>query len=80
MKIKKITCKEVADYICETLGENLNSPKCKDIKEHLEHCEICNSYYKSVQETVQMYKQYKIKVSDDCHSRLMKYLDLAEFE
>ena len=76
MKIKKITCKEVADYICETLAEDINSPHCVEIKEHLEHCVVCSGYFKSVNDTIAFYKNYNVEPTDECHERLMKYLNL----
>jgi len=32
MNEKIVTCKEVMNYICESLGEDLNSEKCIAIK------------------------------------------------
>ena len=35
MKQNKVDCKEVMSHICDSLGEDLDSPKCVDIKTHL---------------------------------------------
>ncbi len=80
MEFKKITCQDVADYICKTLAEDIDSPQCAEIKEHLEHCDNCSKYFKSVQDTIVFYKKYNVEVDDECHARLMKYLDLEDAE
>ncbi len=74
--MKKVDCKEVISHICENLGENLDSPKCSLIKEHLEHCNSCNSYFHSVESTIKFYKEYNVKLSDDAHSKLIDFLGL----
>ena len=42
----KVSCKEVMSHICESLGEDFNSPKCVAIKEHLTGCPDCTNYFK----------------------------------
>ena len=78
MKPLELTCKDVMAHICETLGEDLESQKCSEIKEHLDHCDNCGKYFHSVNNTISFYKEYNITVSDDCHDRLMKYLNLDD--
>lgn len=75
---KNTTCKEVMNHICDNLGEDLDSPKCLAIKEHLDECENCQKYFKSVETTILFYKKYNVDISDDAHSRLMSFLGLAE--
>lgn len=72
------TCKEVMMHICDNLGEELDSPKCTAIKEHLETCETCQHYFHSVENTIQFYKKYDVKISDDAHNRLVEFLGLKE--
>ena len=38
MNVKKINCRDVMNHICESLGEELESQKCIEIKEHLSDC------------------------------------------
>ncbi len=47
MKEDKINCKDVMHHICDNLGEELDSPKCVEIKKHLESCDNCQRYYDS---------------------------------
>lgn len=80
MQTEKITCKEVMNHICDNLGEDLNSPRCVAIKNHLDHCDSCQKYFKSVDSTIQFYKQYNVEVDDKMHSRLIDFLGLSEKE
>ena len=74
----KITCKEVMEHICDNLGEELNSPKCVAIKEHLEGCPSCSSYMHSIDATIAFYKKYNENVSKEAHSKLFDILGLDE--
>lgn len=76
----KVTCLEVMSHICDSLGEDLNSDRCKDIKSHLEQCPECTNYFKSVQMTIEYYKKYNVELPKDAHNRLMSFLDLDESE
>jgi predicted anti-sigma-YlaC factor YlaD len=73
-----ITCKEVMSHICDNLGEQLNSPRCILIKEHLESCEHCQSYFNNVETTIEFYKKYNVTLPDDAHNRLLLLLGLNE--
>ncbi len=76
----KPTCKDVMNHICDNLGEDLDSPKCTEIKTHLEHCGKCQKYYKSIQLTIQTYRTYEVKITEDVHDNLMKFLGLDDCE
>ncbi len=80
MKNKKVSCKEVMNHICDNLGEDLDSPKCVEIKTHLDECENCQKYFKSIDTTIQFYKKYNVDVDKKTHNRLIEYLglDLSE--
>jgi predicted anti-sigma-YlaC factor YlaD len=78
MNFERISCKDVANHICESLGEDLNSPKCLAIKEHLEECPSCKEYFNSVKKTINLYQDYNVELPDDVHKRLMKCLGLDE--
>lgn len=75
---KTINCKEVMSHICDNLGEDLDSPRCVAIKSHLDECESCQTYFKSVDNTIQFYKKYNVKLSDEAHNRLIDYLGLND--
>ncbi len=78
MKIEKVDCKAVMNHICDNLGEDLNSPRCRAIKEHLENCENCQKYFSSVDNTIKFYKLYNVEISPDAHKRLLDKLGLSD--
>jgi len=78
MSKEKIECKEVMKYVCQSLGDDLNSEKCAEIKAHLDECEDCKNYFKSVEITIDCYRKYNVDLPDDAHNRLMKFLDLED--
>ncbi len=71
-------CNDVINHICENLGEDNDSPNCKALKEHLNNCPNCQSYLKSVKLTIELYKNYSVRVSDDMHNRLSDLLGLTD--
>ena len=79
-KEKKVTCLEVMSHICDSLGEDLDSERCLDIKSHLEQCPDCTNYFKSVQMTIDYYKKYNVNLPPDAHNRLISFLDLDKDE
>jgi predicted anti-sigma-YlaC factor YlaD len=74
----KIKCKEVMSHICDNLGEQLDSPRCIEIKDHLESCSQCQSYFKSVETTIEFYRKYNVVLPEDAHNRLLDFLGLKE--
>lgn len=73
-----ITCKEVMSHICDNLGEQLDSPRCIAIRGHLDSCEACKTYFKSVETTIDFYKKYNVILPEQAHDRLMSFLGLSE--
>jgi hypothetical protein len=80
MKQQKVTCKDVMHHVCESLGEDLESPQCTAIKAHLDECDGCQSYFKSVEATIDFYKKYNIEPTKNIHNRLMSLLGLKDSE
>lgn len=73
-----INCKDVMSHICESLGEDLNSPKCFAIKTHLNECQGCSNYFKTIEMTIDFYKKYNVEMPQKAHQRLLKYLGINE--
>ncbi len=80
MKQETVSCKEVMSHICESLGEDLDSPKCVAIKEHLDSCPDCSTYFKTVEMTIDFYKKYDVELPREAHNHLIDYLGLNEDE
>ena len=80
MKNNNVDCKEVMSHICDSLGEDLNSPKCVDIKSHLEGCPSCQKYFTSVDSTIMFYKKYDVELDSEGHKRLLSVLGLDDSE
>lgn len=78
MKIHQTNCKDVMHHICESLGEDLNSERCIAIKEHLEDCSNCQTYFKTVELTIDYYKKYNVELPEGAHNRLMSFLNLED--
>ena len=80
MKKNQVTCKDVMHHVCESLGEDLNSPQCAAIKAHLDECNGCQNYFKSVEATIDLYRKYNVEPTKDSHDRLMSLLGLKDSE
>ncbi|MBI9071889.1 MAG: hypothetical protein JEY94_09840 [Melioribacteraceae bacterium] len=80
MNQTKVSCKDVMSHICDNLGEDMDSPRCKAIKEHLDNCDGCQNYFSSVNGTIGLYKEYNAKLSKEGHSKLFDCLGLSEFD
>jgi hypothetical protein len=80
MKKEHVTCKDVMHHVCESLGEDLNSPKCSAIKTHLEECTGCQEYFKSIETTIDFYRKYNVEPSKETHNKLMSLLGLGDSE
>jgi hypothetical protein len=73
-----INCKDVMRHVCESLGEDLNSDSCRNIRIHLSECTGCQNYFRSVEKTIEFYKDYNIELPEESHKRLMSFLGLEE--
>jgi anti-sigma factor RsiW len=70
-----MNCKTVYRYICDNLDEQVDSPRCRQIRRHLEGCPDCQAYLKSVTQTVNLYRSAPSPhVPAAAHRRLMTAL------
>lgn len=74
--LNEVTCSEVMSKICDSLNEDLHSDRCKAIRQHMETCQVCSDYKKSVETVIHLYKEYNVEMPDEAHDRLMKILNL----
>jgi len=78
MSTETISCKDVMSHICDNLGEDNGSDRCRQVMEHLRNCEKCRNYFSSIEQTIDYYKTYCEQVTPECHQRLMEYLSLED--
>jgi len=73
----KPECKPFVDRLCESLGEDLNSQLCRDLKEHLEQCPDCSLQVDSLKRTIEIYRCLPATIlPGDVEKRLWKKLHL----
>lgn len=73
-------CLKALEQICEALGEDLDSPMCQEIQEHLDDCPECCAYVDSIKKTVYFCRQQMAQkdVPAEIDSRLWKILNLKK--
>ncbi|MBN8545291.1 MAG: hypothetical protein J0L60_04075 [Ignavibacteria bacterium] len=76
MKFEEVKCKDVMLHICENLKEDINSEKCRAIREHIEKCDACKDYCASVECTIDWYREYNPDFTDELHRNLLSKLGL----
>ncbi|HPO55454.1 MAG TPA: hypothetical protein PKY46_05595 [Ignavibacteriaceae bacterium] len=76
MKEKKSSCHDVMSHVCDTLGEDMNSPKCVEMRKHLESCTNCRNYFESVKSTITLFAGEEVEFPKEAHAELLKFLNL----
>jgi len=70
-------CKPFMERLCEALGEDLSSPLCRELKEHLAECPDCSLQVDTIKRTVEIYRSLPAKlVPGDVEERLLLRLNL----
>lgn len=49
-------CDSVCMHICDNLDEDINSPRCRAIRAHLEECPSCRAYLDSMKKTITLFR------------------------
>jgi len=71
-------CKQAYKFICENIERDLNSPRCRQIKKHLDGCPDCRAYLESLRGTVRLYKGAPTpRMPHSVHTQLIKAINLA---
>lgn len=73
-----VSCEEVMRYVCECLAQDTSSERCLALKEHLDDCDDCKEYFKSLKLTIDCYQKYNVELPDKAHKKLMDFLKLKE--
>ena len=58
MKKSSPTCRETYKTICAGIGEELDSPRCREIRAHIRGCRDCSTYLKELKTTIGLYRAY----------------------
>lgn len=64
--------------ICTELGEDLDSPACKELREVVKTCPDCEAFVDSMKKTIRLYQGYTPPYSTEIRKRLFKKLELEE--
>ncbi len=64
--------------ICEKVDQDLASPTCKKLREHLEKCPDCAAYYDSLKKTIVLYRNYDVEMKGSRVTQILARLDLDE--
>jgi hypothetical protein len=74
-------CLETLNQICEALGEDINSPLCKEVEDHLKKCPKCCAHVDSIRKVVRLYQRIgDLDVPESVDERLWKVLNLQRPE
>ena len=76
-----MNCLDTLNQICEELGEDINSPLCKEVEEHLKNCPKCCAHVDSIRKVVRLYQKVgDSEVPETVDERLWKVLNLCKPE
>jgi anti-sigma factor RsiW len=70
-------CGDVYLHICDHLDEDLASPRCRQIKRHLDECPNCRAYLDSLKKTIVLYRALpEPSVPAETHRELFRTIAL----
>ncbi len=64
--------------ICEKVDQDLSSPTCKNLREHLSSCPFCSAYYDSLKETILLYRKYDEKLHGSQVKKILSDIQMSE--
>ncbi len=74
-------CRPLLDRLCDALGEDLNSPLCQELQEHLAQCPDCTLQLDSVRRTIEIYQSVPCqRCPEDVSQRLRARLNLPPLD
>jgi len=80
MKTKRelaVRCEEVTKHVCEHLDEQMDSPRCRQLRKHLQECPDCTAYLDGLKKTIKLYRNISTpRVSQSVHKELLAALKL----
>lgn len=74
-------CNDVYLYICDNLDQHLDSPRCREIRKHIEGCPDCTAYLDSLKKTIVLYRSAPAtSIPQAVHRRLIKLINTVADE
>jgi len=73
---------KIVKQICDFMGEDIDSPACKEVADHLNMCPTCRVQFDTVKKTVTLCREMNDdkKLPEDVNNRLFKVLDLQKLK
>ncbi len=74
--------KAIIKQICDFMGEDIDSPVCQEVADHLKMCPACRVNFDTVKKTVTLCRDLdeEKKMPADVSKRLFKVLNLDEIK
>ena len=74
--------KKMVEQICDFMGEDIDSPACQEVADHLKLCPTCKVYFDTVKKTVTLCRDMDndTTVPEEVTSRLYKVLNLEDIK
>ncbi len=70
-------CDDVFKELCDNLGADRNSERCRAMWRHLRTCADCKSLLTGLRRTIRLYKNYPVPLpSSKCRKNLFKSLGI----
>lgn len=70
----EIQCVNVLKHVCGDKDIYADTPFCKEIRKHLEHCTGCTNFLQSINKTIKLYQMYNPNVPADLHDKVVNAL------
>jgi len=62
--------------ICTELGEDMDSPACQKLREHVKSCPDSAAFVDSVKKTIRLFQRYSPEPDKEVSGRLLDRLEL----
>ncbi len=69
---------KVFTEICDYLGGDMDSEMCKEVKDHLDSCPECKTYFDSIKKTITICRDSEDihQASDECKEKIIENIKL----
>jgi len=76
---RAVRCKEATKHVCEHLDEEMDSPRCRQIRKHLQECPDCTAYLDGLKKAIKLYRTIpNPHVPHSAHKKLFAVLKLDQ--